>query len=305
VQCPRCGRESGERAAFCAGCGAPLTLRDEPPARPLETPVALDRRAPRPARPAPGPADLDTSWWDLGPALAPSASEPGGRIGEPGGRIGEPGGRIGEPGGRIAESAAGGLEPAPGLGRAPETGEFRWGDAGASPPALDVTLDGVLDGGSVHDEVRLRRASGVRRALAWAIDVLPLAAGVAYLGRSLVGSVEAALPAPPTGLDGLIDLAVRESGIVVPLAALLVVALAVYTTLAHALAGATLGKWILGLRVVGPGGARPSFARSATRSLLAVLSAGLVGLGFLLALFTRSGRALHDLLAGTWVVMAP
>jgi uncharacterized RDD family membrane protein YckC len=228
-----------------------------------------------PAQPAQAAPDPDASHWDLGRALPLGASEPGGGV---------------------AERTGGAPEPAPGLGRAPDTGEFRWGDAGAPPPAIDAPARG---------EVRRRRASGVRRALAWAIDVLPLAAGVAYLGRSLVGSAEAALPAPPTGLDGLLDLLARESGIVLPLAALLVLALAVYATLAHALAGATLGKWILGLRVVGPGGARPSFARSAARSLLAVLSAGLFGLGFLLALFTRSGRALHDLLARTWVVVAP
>ncbi len=82
-------------------------------------------------------------------------------------------------------------------------------------------------------------------------------------------------------------------------------ALAVYATLAHALAGATLGKRLFGLRVIGPDGAAPSPARSAARSALAIVSAGLVGLGFLLALFNRSGRTLHDLIARTWVVKAP
>jgi uncharacterized RDD family membrane protein YckC len=33
-----------------------------------------------------------------------------------------------------------------------------------------------------------------------------------------------------------------------------------------------------------------------------ILSAALLGLGFLLALFSRSGRALHDWIAGTYVV---
>ena len=306
MRCPRCGLESGERAAFCAGCGAPLALRDEPVARPLDAPLALDRRGPRPDRPVapdaptrrvpeppaavppplrapqlpPEPTfaprgavvDPDASHWDLGPALRAGARQPG-----------------------APEIPSGVAEPAP--RPAVDTGAFRWREAGApSPPLRDARANA---------EVRLRRGSAVRRAVAWAIDVLPLAAAVAYFGRSLVGSAEAALPAPPTGLDGLVDLVVREAGIVVPLAALLVVAAAVYATLAHALAGATLGKWILGLRVVGPDGARPSLARSTTRSLLAILSAALFGLGFLLALFTRSGRALHDLLARTWVVEAP
>jgi uncharacterized RDD family membrane protein YckC len=46
-------------------------------------------------------------------------------------------------------------------------------------------------------------------------------------------------------------------------------------------------------------------ARSAARSALAALSVAALGLGVLLAFFTRSGRALHDLLARTWVVEAP
>ena len=93
--------------------------------------------------------------------------------------------------------------------------------------------------------------------------------------------------------------------IVLSVAAGVVVALAVYATLAHALAGATLGKRLLRLRVVGPDGARPTLARSAARSALAVVSAAALGLGFLLALFAPRGRALHDLVARTWVVAQP
>jgi resuscitation-promoting factor RpfA len=196
--------------------------------------------------------------------------------------------------GRVAAAAAG--EPAPAVGPLPDTGEFAWGDRAVPPDAPPAAV--------ARAEVHRRRAPPWRRVLAWAVDVGPLAAGVFVLGRSLLGSAAAALPAPADGLDGLIDLVAREGRIVLSLLALLAVALAVYTTLAHALAGATLGKWMFGLRVVGPQGTRPSLGRSAARSALAVLSAALLGLGFLLALFTRSGRALHDFLARTWVVEA-
>jgi uncharacterized RDD family membrane protein YckC len=118
-----------------------------------------------------------------------------------------------------------------------------------------------------------------------------------------VREATAGVPGPATGLD-LLDFVARERVIVVSVAAAAAVALAVYATLAHALAGATLGKRLLGLRVVGPDGARPTLARSAARSALALASAAALGLGFLLALFTASGRALHDLLARTWVVDA-
>jgi uncharacterized RDD family membrane protein YckC len=78
-----------------------------------------------------------------------------------------------------------------------------------------------------------------------------------------------------------------------------------YATLAHALAGATLGKRIAGLRVVGPDGRPPSFGRSAARSAWALASLSLLGLGLAPALVSPSGRALHDLLAGTRVVVEP
>lgn len=146
----------------------------------------------------------------------------------------------------------------------------------------------------------MRRAEPWRRAAAWAIDALPFAAAGVALSRALVRLAGAGAPGD---LD-LLDFVARERVIVLSVAAVAVVALAVYTTLAHALAGATLGKRLVRLRVVGPDGERPGLARSATRSALAVVSAAALGLGFLLALFTAKGRALHDLLARTWVVEA-
>jgi uncharacterized RDD family membrane protein YckC len=137
------------------------------------------------------------------------------------------------------------------------------------------------------------------------VDVVPFAVAGAALARVLVRQAGASLPAPASGLGGLLDLVARERAIVLPVAAAVTVGLAVYATLAHALAGATLGKRLLRLRVVGPDGERPGLARSAGRTALGLLSAALLGLGFLLALFTPSGRALHDLLARTWVVDAP
>ena len=73
----------------------------------------------------------------------------------------------------------------------------------------------------------------------------------------------------------------------------------------YALMGATLGKRAVGLRVVTRLGVRPGLARSAVRSLLAVVSLGLLGLGALAAFFTRSHRSLHDLLSGTYVIEPP
>ncbi len=159
----------------------------------------------------------------------------------------------------------------------------------------EASPDGVV-------EVHVRRPEPWRRAAAWVIDVIPFLAGGAALVRLFVREAAAGAGAA-SGLD-LLDFVARERVIVLSVAAAMVVALGVYVTLAHALAGATLGKRLLRLRVVGPDGERPALARSAARSALAVVSVAALGLGFLLALFTASGRALHDLLARTWVVDA-
>ena len=70
-----------------------------------------------------------------------------------------------------------------------------------------------------------------------------------------------------------------------------------------AVTGRTLGKFITGLRVATLNGTEPSIRRMMLRQtvgyLLIVFSGGL---GLLVALFDRKGRALQDLIAGTMVV---
>jgi uncharacterized RDD family membrane protein YckC len=122
------------------------------------------------------------------------------------------------------------------------------------------------------------------RVLAWLIDGLPFAL--------MTGAIAAGLGA-------------TEPALLAPLAAVAALASFTYQTLAHWLAGATLGKRLLGLQVLGPDGARPGLGRSALRAAVAVLGVAALGAGPLLALFTRSGRALHDLVADTAVVEAP
>jgi uncharacterized RDD family membrane protein YckC len=135
------------------------------------------------------------------------------------------------------------------------------------------------------------------------VDAIPFAAACAALASWMAGQ---GLEAPERGgVEGVLELVAGEPVVLGSVAGALLLALFSYATLAHALAGATLGKLLLHIRVVGPDGARPSLTRSAVRSGLAGLSFALLGLGFLLAMFTRTGRALHDLVARTWVVEAP
>ncbi len=95
---------------------------------------------------------------------------------------------------------------------------------------------------------------------------------------------------PASGASGLllVFLAVIEVG---------------YYWVPTALWGQTLGKRLLGIKVVDAEGEPPGWGRAAMRELVGKFLSGLsLGLGFLVALFHPKRRALHDLVGGTWVV---
>ncbi|MBL8675584.1 MAG: RDD family protein [Rhodospirillales bacterium] len=69
---------------------------------------------------------------------------------------------------------------------------------------------------------------------------------------------------------------------------------------------ATVGKWLVGLKVVGVDGARLSFGRATLRLLVKAVGHALLGIGSaisaLMLLFSYRKRAIHDRIAGTLVV---
>jgi len=76
-----------------------------------------------------------------------------------------------------------------------------------------------------------------------------------------------------------------------------------YFVLMHSSARqATLGKQLLGLKVGTVDGERISILRSLGRELGKIASAIPMGIGFLLAAFTGRKQALHDMIAGTYVI---
>lgn len=93
--------------------------------------------------------------------------------------------------------------------------------------------------------------------------------------------------------------------------AVIAIALLNYVALAG-LSGRTLGKWATGLRIARfrardderSGSRRPiGFARAVVRHVVGYpLSIVTLGLGFLVGVVARDGRALHDRIAGTIVV---
>jgi uncharacterized RDD family membrane protein YckC len=74
-----------------------------------------------------------------------------------------------------------------------------------------------------------------------------------------------------------------------------------YVTLLHAATGQTIGKMLVGARVVRQDGAGVSVGASLLRSFAYALSLLPLGLGYLMAGLRHDKRALHDLIAGTRV----
>lgn len=66
--------------------------------------------------------------------------------------------------------------------------------------------------------------------------------------------------------------------------------------------GQTLGKMLMGIRVVKSGGGRISFVTGVLRYIGYYLNSFVLMIGWLLAIFT--GRGFHDMIAGTKVVDA-
>jgi uncharacterized RDD family membrane protein YckC len=75
-----------------------------------------------------------------------------------------------------------------------------------------------------------------------------------------------------------------------------------YFTLLTAEGGQTLGKRVMGIRVVRTDGANLSYTRAFIRSFGYIISSFFFCLGFLWAIWDRKKQAWHDKIAGTMVV---
>jgi uncharacterized RDD family membrane protein YckC len=74
-----------------------------------------------------------------------------------------------------------------------------------------------------------------------------------------------------------------------------------YFVLLHGMDGRTVGKWLLGLRVVTAYG-NPITYRQAFSRFVCTIPSALFGLGFFWILWSREKRGWHDILARTWVI---
>ena len=137
------------------------------------------------------------------------------------------------------------------------------------------------------DEVLPMRPAGFWiRAVALAIDVVVCALvqmSFGVLGRVLMGSAGDGSSAQSAAFLFTVIFA------------------AAYWTTLHMVAGQTLGKAVVGVRVVGTDGALLTFGPAFLRYLASGLSLATLGFGFLMAALRRDKRALHDLIAGSRV----
>lgn len=76
---------------------------------------------------------------------------------------------------------------------------------------------------------------------------------------------------------------------------------AAYFVVFHSFDGRTIGKWILGLRVIGAENGDVTASQALLRWLAAVGFAPIL-LGFLWVIWSREKRAWHDIVAQTWVI---
>lgn len=65
---------------------------------------------------------------------------------------------------------------------------------------------------------------------------------------------------------------------------------------------ATIGQMLLGIRVTDVEGRRISFGRASGRHFAAILSGAILGIGYLMIIWTERKQALHDIIAGTLVL---
>ena len=135
-----------------------------------------------------------------------------------------------------------------------------------------------------------RYAGPVSRAAAAAIDVGVVLASYS-LGVGLTGFL----------LDALFDVSL-EAGTGAVASGVLIGWAAVYVAVATAVTGRTVGKAIVGLKVVARSGRPLGPGAALVRVLAFPLSTSLFGIGLLLIVLRRDHRALHDLIARTAVV---
>ncbi len=137
-----------------------------------------------------------------------------------------------------------------------------------------------------------RAAGFVTRMFAFIIDLGVIAAIVA-IGGGVSTLIDAAIQG--MGLQPTIDMTVIYVWMIPFI-------FAAYYTMFWSLTGRTIGKWFMGLRIIGRDGLPPSIGRSIIRFLGYGVSAVALWLGFVWVIIDDERQAWHDHFARTHVV---
>jgi uncharacterized RDD family membrane protein YckC len=152
--------------------------------------------------------------------------------------------------------------------------------------------------------LRVRVTGFPRRAVAALCDLALLFALTASVTATLAMVLHVPIPGlrevgPDLLVAGILDrnpMAVGAVGLFLGMAGL-------YELYFAGMAGQTLGMRLVGIRLICRRGRPPGPARGLLRLLALALSVAPAALGWLWALFDREHRALHDHLAGTYVIV--
>lgn len=159
---------------------------------------------------------------------------------------------------------------------------------GDESPSADVIESGTEDR-STRARQRLVIAPPPLRFIAGMIDAFPLVIVAFLAGMQMQG----------TAPEDVSEIVSRWGG--TPLLAVGVHFL--HTFIAEMIWGRSLGKWVMGLRVVAMNGQRPGPGAVLARNVIRVIELGLVGVPMMLVFFTPLHQRAGDLAAGTAVVI--
>jgi len=154
--------------------------------------------------------------------------------------------------------------------------------------------------------LKVRVTGFPRRALAVFCDLVLLLTATATVTGVVAMFLHVSMPGwrevgPDLLVAGILDrnpMAVGAVGLLLGLAGL-------YQLYFAGMAGQTLGMRLCGIRLIDRRGRPPGPARGLLRLVALAPSVGPAALGWLWALFDREHRALHDHLAGTYVILDP
>lgn len=203
-------------------------------------------------------------------------------------------------GGTTTDQIAAWMDPEP----AWTADQARTADQAQTDPAFETTdelpptpepLDQALHSGvtTAQRVVRARVASVASRSLSWCID-----------GTLLLATVGALLWAAGriAGVDTVLVVATRDPLLLSGAFALTAMLAMVYTTVAAAVGGQTIGGRIVGIKILDGYGEPPGLARAFVRAAAAVPGTLLFMVGLVWVVLDERGQALHDRLAATFVV---